>query len=58
MYNLGLIGHFISKSQMPDLISKLGSEFDVPIKYQLFDLGYKKNVDLKKFIEKLKKKTL
>ena len=38
MYNLGLIGHFISKSQMPDLISKLGSEFDVPIKYQLFDL--------------------
>ena len=57
MYNLGLIGHFISKSQMPDLISKLGSEFDVPIKYQLFDLGYK-NIDLKKFIEKLKKKTL
>ena len=37
MYNLGLIGHFISKSQMPNLISKLGSEFDVPIKYQLFD---------------------
>ena len=57
MYNLGLIGQFISKSQMPDLISKLGSEFDVPIKYQLFDLGYK-NIDLKKFIEKLKKKTL
>ena len=43
---------------MPDLISKLGSEFDVPIKYQLFDLANKKNVDLKKFIEKLKKKTL
>ena len=55
MYNLGLIGQFISKSQMPDLISKLGSEFDVQIKYQLFDLAYKKNIDLRRFIENLKK---
>ncbi len=56
MYNLGLIGHFISKSQMPDLILKLGSEFDIPIKYQLFDLAHKKNIDLNSFIKKLKKK--
>ena len=53
MYNLGLIGHFISKSQMPDLISKLGSEFDVPIKYQLFDLANKKNIYLYKISFKL-----
>ena len=55
MHNLGLVGHYISKSQMPDLISKLGSEFEVPIKYQLFDLSLKKNIDLKMFIEGVKK---
>ena len=49
MFNIGLIGKFISKSQMPDLISRLGKDFDIPIKYELFDL---------KIILQLKKKIL
>ena len=40
---------------MPDLIYKLGSEFEIPIKYQLFDFSQKKNVNLKIIINGLKK---
>ena len=58
MYNIGLIGNFISKSQMPDLISRLGKDFDIPIKYQLFDLKNKEKTDFEKIILKLKKKIL
>ena len=55
MYNIGLIGKFISKSQMPNLILQLGKEFDIPIKYKLFDLRHKENINLKEFIFDLKK---
>ena len=58
MYNIGLIGNFISKSQMPDLISRLGKDFDIPIKYELFDLKNQEKADLEKIIFKLKKKIL
>ena len=58
MFNIGLIGKFISKSQMPDLISRLGKDFDIPIKYELFDLKNQEKADLEKIIFKLKKKIL
>ena len=58
MYNIGLIGNFISKSQMPDLISRLGKDFDIPIKYELFDLKDQEKIDLEKIILQLKKKIL
>ena len=58
MYNIGLIGNFISKSQMPDLISRLGKDFDIPIKYELFDLKDQEKIDLEKIILQLKKQIL
>ena len=58
MYNIGLIGNFISKSQMPDLISRLGKDFDIPIKYELFDLKNQEKIHLEKIILQLKKKIL
>ena len=50
MFNIGLIGKFISKSQMPDLISRLGKDFDIPIKYELFDLKNQEKIHLEKII--------
>ncbi len=56
MNNIGLIGKFISNSQMPDLMRKLGNEFETPIKYSLFDFSQKKNVNLKNIVNNFKKK--
>ena len=58
MYIIGLIGNFISKSRMPDLISRLGKDFDIPIKYELFDLKNQEKTNLEKIIFNLKKKIL
>ena len=41
MIKLGLLGNNISKSEMPNLITKLGNEFDFEIKYELFDKAFK-----------------
>ena len=57
MNNIGLIGKFISNSQMPDLMRKLGYEFETPIKYSLFDFSQKKNVNLKNIVNNFKKKS-
>ena len=37
MIKLGLLGNNISKSEMPNLITKLGNEFGFEVKYKLFD---------------------
>ena len=43
MIKLGLLGNNISKSEMPNLITKLGNEFGFEIKYKLFDQALKTN---------------
>ena len=50
MIKLGLLGNNISKSEMPNLITKLGNEFGFEIKYKLFDQALKTNFNLKKII--------
>ena len=51
MIKLGLLGNNISKSEMPNLITKLGNEFDFEIKYELFDQALKTKFNFKpKFI--------
>ena len=41
MIKLGLLGNNISKSEMPNLITKLGNEFGFKVKYKLFDQALK-----------------
>ena len=57
MNDIGLIGNFISSSQMPDLMRKLGNEFETPIKYSLFDFSQKKIIIIKIIFKKFKKKS-
>ena len=47
MIKLGLLGNNISKSEMPNLITKLGNEFDFEIKYELFDQALKTKFNFK-----------
>ncbi len=56
MIKLGLLGNNISKSEMPNLITKLGNEFDFEIKYELFDQALKTKFDFKKFLRQIKEK--
>ena len=46
MIKLGLLGNNISKSEMPNLITKLGNEFGFDVKYELFDQASKTNFNL------------
>ena len=48
MIKLGLLGNNISKSEMPNLITKLGNEFGFDVKYELFDQASKTNFNFKK----------
>ena len=43
MIKLGLLGNNISKSEMPNLITKLGNEFGFDVNYELFDQASKTN---------------
>ena len=58
MIKLGLLGNNISKSEMPNLITKLGNEFDFEIKYELFDQALKTKFDFKKFLRQIKEKNI
>ena len=48
MIKLGLLGNNISKSEMPNLITKLGNEFGFDVKYELFDQSIKTNILISK----------
>ena len=54
MIKLGLLGNNISNSEMPKFITKLGNEFDLEIKYELFDQALKKKFNFKKFLRQIK----
>ena len=58
MIKLGLLGNNISKSEMPNFITKLGNEFDFEIKYELFDQALKTNFNFKKFLRQIKEKNI
>ena len=58
MIKLGLLGNNISKSEMPNLITKLGNEFGRDVKYELFDQASKTNFNFKKFLSLIKEKDL
>ena len=58
MIKLGLLGNNISKSEMPNLITKLGNEFGVDVKYELFDQALKTNFNFKKFLSQIKEKNI
>ena len=58
MIKLGLLGNNISKSEMPNLITKLGNEFDFEIKYELFDQALKTKFNFKKFLSQIKEKNI
>ena len=58
MIKLGLLGNNISKSEMPNLITKLGNEFEFEIKYKLFDQVSKTNFNFKKFLSQIKEKKI
>ena len=58
MIKLGLLGNNISKSEMPNLITKLGNEFGVDVKYELFDQASKTNFIFKKFLKEIKQKNI
>ena len=58
MMNLGLLGNNISKSEMPNLIKKLGNEFGCDVKYELFDQASKTNFNFKKFLSQIKEKNI
>ena len=58
MIKLGLLGNNISKSEMPNLITKLGNEFGFEIKYKLFDQASKTNFNFKKFLSQIKEKNI
>ncbi len=58
MIKLGLLGNNISKSEMPNLITKLGNEFGFKVKYKLFDQALKKNFNFKNFLSQIKEKNI
>ncbi|MFL2820878.1 MAG: hypothetical protein EVA21_06495 [Alphaproteobacteria bacterium] len=58
MIKLGLLGNNISRSEMPNLITKLGIEFGFDIKYELFDQASKTNFNFKKFLSQIKEKNI
>ena len=58
MIKLGLLGNNISKSEMPNLITKLGNEFGFDVKYELFDQVSKTNFNFKKCLSQIKKKNI
>ena len=58
MIKLGLLGNNISKSEMPNLITKLGNEFGFEVKYKLFDQALKTNFNFKKFLNQIKEKNI
>ena len=58
MIKLGLLGNNISKSEMPNLITKLGNEFGCDVKYELFDQALKTNFNFKKFLSQIKEKNI
>ena len=58
MIKLGLLGNNISKSEMPNLITKLGNEFGFDVKYELFDQALKTNFNFKKFLSQIKEKNI
>ena len=58
MIKLGLLGNNISKSEMPNLITKLGNEFGFDVKYELFDQASKTNFNFKKFLSQIKEKNI
>ena len=58
MIKLGLLGNNISKSEMPNFITKLGNEFDFEIKYELFDQALKINFNFKNLLRQIKEKNI
>ena len=58
MIKLGLLGNNISKSEMPNLITKLGNEFGIEVKYKLFDQALKSNFNFKSFLSQMKEKNI
>ena len=58
MIKLGLLGNNISKSEMPNFMTKLGNEFDFEIKYELFDKALEKKFNFKNFLNKIKEKNI
>ena len=58
MIKLGLLGNNISKSEMPNLITKLGNEFGIEVKYKLFDQALKSNFNFKNFLSQMKEKNI
>ena len=58
MIKLGLLGNNISKSEMPNLITKLGNEFGFEVKYKLFDQALKTNFNFKNFLSQIKEKNI
>ena len=58
MIKLGLLGNNISKSEMPNLITKLGNEFGFDVNYELYDQALKTNFNFKKFLIQIKEKNI
>ena len=58
MIKLGLLGNNISKSEMPNLITKLGNEFGFDVKYEIFDQASKTDFNFKKFLSQIKEKNI
>ena len=58
MIKLGLLGNNISKSEMPNLITKLGNEFGFDVNYELYDQALKKKFNFKKFLSQIKEKNI
>jgi len=58
MIKLGLLGNNISKSEMPNLITKLGNEFGIEVKYKLFDQAFNSNFNFKIFLSQMKEKNI
>ena len=58
MIKLGLLGNNISKSEMPNFITKLGNQFGFDVKYELFDQASKTNFNFKKFLSQIKEKNI
>ena len=58
MIKLGLLGNNISKSEMPNLITKLGNEFGCDVKYEVFDQASKTNFNFKNFLSQIEEKNI
>ena len=53
MIKLGLLGNNISKSEMPNLITKLGNEFGFEVKYKLFAQALTKYFKFNNFLSQI-----